>query len=171
MYAGSLLGPGRQLGPSRRALLETRRLTDYLPHTVSWVAWLLAAYGVGALLSTFPVGVVVVGVCHSNTDLWVPQRYTTIGSAGVAAGLALAAVVLRRLISRPRPDERDVAEDDRYRREATASVIAACGVLVAARWPGASACSARSCTRTAPPASAASTSCWPRARWPPARSR
>ena len=74
---------------------------------------------------------VVVGACRSNTDLWVPQRYTTIGSAGVAAGLALAAVVLRRLVSRPRPDERDVAEDDRYRREATASVIAACGVLVA----------------------------------------
>ena len=131
VYAGGLVGTGRQLGPSRRALLETRRLTDYLPHTLRWVAWLLAAYGVAALLSTFPVGVVVVTACRSNTDLWVPQRYTSISSAGVAAGLALAAVVLRRLVSRPRPDERDVAEDDRHRREATASVIAACGVLVA----------------------------------------
>jgi hypothetical protein len=130
VYAGALTGPGRQRGPSRRALLETRRLTDYLPDTVGRVAWLLAAYGVAALLSTVPTGTVVTTVCRSDTDLWVPQRYTTAGAAGVAAGLGLAAIVLRRLVTRPRPDGRDVAEDDTYRREATASVVAACGVLV-----------------------------------------
>lgn len=131
VYAGELVDPGRDLGPSRRALLETRRLTDYLPDTVRWVAWLLAGYGVAALLSTYPVGLVMTSACGSDTDLWVPQRYATIGAAGVAAGLALTATVLRRIVIRPRPDGRDVAEDDAHRREATAAVVAACGVLVA----------------------------------------
>jgi hypothetical protein len=131
VYVGELVRPGRDLGPSRRALLETRRLTDYLPDTVRRVAWLLAGYGVAALLSTYPTGAVMTSACGSDTDLWVPQRYATIGAAGVCAGLALAATVLRRVVTRPRPDGRDVAEDDAHRREVAASVVAACGVLVA----------------------------------------
>jgi hypothetical protein len=131
VYAGDLVGPGRDRGPSRRALLETRRLVDYLPDTVRRVAWLLAGFGVATLLSSYPVGATVTSVCGSDADRWVPQRYAAIGVAGVAVGLALAAGVLRWLVTRPRPAGRDVAADDAHRREVAAAVVAACGVLVA----------------------------------------
>jgi hypothetical protein len=134
---GELLAPGPDRGRARRALLETRTVTDYLPPSAQLVGWLLAAYAavvIGAGLVGGDPATSIASRCfvpHPYAGVWVGPDLTAPGVGAVAVGLGIAAAVLRRLVTRPRPAGVDVAEDDRARRETARALVAGCGILVA----------------------------------------
>lgn len=134
MLIDELVGSVPVRGPARRALLAPRRVADYLPRSARPVGALLAAYallaGVTALGGRRPV----IETCRSAVPLVTPwPNISTVAPALVATvlGLAVAALVLRRLVDRPRPAGWTVEDDDRDRRRSAAAVVAACAVLVA----------------------------------------
>lgn len=140
---GELAAPGPARGPARRALLETRRVADYLPPAARHVAALVAVYGlvlVVALLARRPLnggpGELVIAMCAGREGMflapWPDPVALVPGLLAVLAGLATAALALHLLARRARPAGVDVADDDRRRRETAAAVVAACAVLVAA---------------------------------------
>jgi hypothetical protein len=142
LLAGVLLGelsrPRLERGPARRALLETRRVADYLPGRSRLVAVMLVAYvltvaGTGLRSVISQLDTTVGDVCYEVGLIyaWPSAAATVPALAGVVLGLAAAAAVLRRIVLRPRPAGIEAAEDDRSRREAVTAVVTACALLVA----------------------------------------
>ena len=135
VLAGELLGRAPAPGPARRALLETRRVADYLPAAARPVAALLVAYAVLTAITLAPdAGSTVVTTCGDLVVLlspWPEPGHVLPALATVLLGLGVAALGLRQLVDRPRPAGLSIEQDDRARRESAAAVVAACAVLVA----------------------------------------
>jgi hypothetical protein len=145
VLAGVLAGEVSALrpsGPSRRALVEVRRVRDYLPPRATAVV-----AGAGVLLAGVTTATTVAGapddlgragralvyrcdgVLSGATGPWPGAYYAAPLAAVVVGGLLAAGVVLAQVVRRPRPDlPRE--DDDRVRRGAAEAVVAACGVLV-----------------------------------------
>lgn len=129
-------------GPLRAARLEVRRARDYLPRRLTWV---VAAAG-GVLLAILTVTT----AAGSADDLgragrslarqctpdmvtshgpW-PGSYYSLPLGGVVlTGLVVAALVLHRVVLRPRSGG-DAGVDDGLRRRTAEAVVGACGVLI-----------------------------------------
>lgn len=136
VLVGELLARAPAPGPARRALLETRRVADYLPPSARVVGALLGVYGVLSLAAATPgagSGVVVrtCGDMYGPYGRWPAAPAVVFPAlAVVLLGLTVAAVALRRLVDRPRPTGVPVEADDEARRATAAAVVAACAVLV-----------------------------------------
>lgn len=140
---GELAAPGPHLGAARRALLETRRVGDYLPGWSRSVAVLTAVFVlvtvgtslVGSADDRQRAGRAFARTCAdgsvSSAGPWPGAYYAVPTLVAVLTGLGVAGLVLRRVVSRPRPAGMDVERDDRARRAAASATTAACAVLVA----------------------------------------
>ncbi len=157
VLAGVLVGELRVTappGPVRSAGLEVRRMADYLPRrlfaAVASTAVLLAVVlavttAAGSADDIGRPGRALVRRCSATTTEgrgpWPGSFYAVPVLLVVACGLVLAAVVLVRVVRRPRPDAATLA-DDALRRRSAAAVTAAGGLLVAVPLAGISAVSA-----------------------------
>ena len=149
LLAGVLVGEAsiaRESGPTRTALIEVRAVRDYLPPVLT--RWLIALTGALAVLL---VGAGLLGGADdlgragrtltldcgggvaTSSGPWPGTFYGLPIAAAVLAGLVAAALVLGRIVGRPRlgADQAGRAEDDRLRRQSSRAVVAACGILVA----------------------------------------
>lgn len=141
VLAGALVGELRMPAPTgqvRRAELRVRRTTDYVPRglgllvagsTVALAVLVALTAGVGSTPSE------TLGClrqrAHWDADLWPGMRNTVPALSVVLIGLGLAALVLRRVVRRPRSAD-VVRFDDVSRRRSAEVVTAAAGVLVLA---------------------------------------
>jgi hypothetical protein len=130
-------------GPVRSAVLEVRRVRDYLPRRLGSVV-----AGATALLTLTLAATTATGsaddlgragrsfarrcsaVQGGSTGPWPGSFYAVPLAVVVIAGLLLAAFALHRVVRRPRQGEDPVA-DDGLRGLAAQAVVAACGLLVA----------------------------------------
>jgi hypothetical protein len=159
VLVGALVRPGPERGPARRALLETRRVANYLPSWTPVVRWTAIAYA-GLTVAGVLVGAPEVDggghpiVYYCNMDglglmpVWPSAGYLVPALVLVLVGLGAAAGALHLLVRRPRPTGVDVDHDDRARADAAAAVIAATAVLVAFPLAGLSLVAGRSLDET-----------------------
>jgi hypothetical protein len=139
-------------GQTRSAVVEVRRVRDYLPRGLA-TSVLAAAAGLLALITVTTVtaaaddlgraGRVLVlrcgpGLWHSHGP-WPGSFYSVPLAAAVATGLIGAGGALRVVIRRARTgaDPAAVAADDALRRRAARAITGACGILVALPLAGA----------------------------------
>ena len=130
-------------GELRSAVLETRRVRDYVPRATSWAVG--AAVVVGALLLTATtlagsaddlghagrqLAYRCTGALSGAAGPWPGSFYSLPLAAVVLGGLVATAVALRAVAHRPRQGE-ELAVDDALRRHAARAVVAAAGLLVA----------------------------------------
>lgn len=150
VLAGVLIGestaPRLASRDTRTAVLEVRRLRDYLPAHLTAVVAALAG-GLMAIL-------IVATATANGDDLGRAGRALTVTCPGglvkggtpwpgsyysiplavlLLTGLTMAAMAFHRVVGRPRPgtDAEIRAVDDFLRRRAGQRILAACGVLVA----------------------------------------
>ena len=143
ILGGALLGEITAPGPAgvvRRAQLRTRRATDYLPRVLSpvvlaaAVAFLAVSAATTALATPDDQGRAralecALGDMTAGHSPFPGSFYTVPALAAVLLGLALAALVLRRVAGRPQMAE-SAGTDDAVRRRSAEAVVAATGVLV-----------------------------------------
>jgi hypothetical protein len=148
---GVVVGELRVTAPpagERTALLEVRRVRDYLPHHLAGTV-LTAALLLSALLATttamgsaddlgrdgrslaYQCGALLSG----TVGPWAGSFYSLPLAAVVALGLLVAAVALRAVVRRPRQGA-DLLADDVLRRRAAQTVTAAAGLLVVVPFAG-----------------------------------
>ena len=148
---GVVLGELRVTAPpaaERRAVLEVRRVRDYVPRRLATVVVASATLLAGLLVTTTAMG--------SSDDLgregrwlarqcsdvlseargpWPGSFYSVPLAVVVGLGLIVAALALRQVVRRPRQGS-DLAADDSLRRRAAETVTAAAGLLVAVPFAG-----------------------------------
>jgi hypothetical protein len=143
VLGGALLGEITVPGPAggvRRAQLRTRRAADYLPRVLgpvvlaAVVAFFAVAAATTALATPDDQGRArelqcAMGDMTAGHGPFPGSFYTVPALAAVLVGLALAALVLRRIAGRPQMAELAEA-DDAVRRRSAEAVVAATGVLV-----------------------------------------
>lgn len=133
-------------GPTRTAVVEVRRVRDYLPPGLA-TAVLAAAAVLLALVTVTTVtagpddlgraGRALLLSCGpgswQNHSPWPGSFYSAPLAAMVAAGLITAGAALRVVIRRARTgtDPGVIAADDALRRRAARTITGACGILVA----------------------------------------
>jgi hypothetical protein len=146
VLVGEILRPRPDPGSARSAALEVRRARDYLPQpamafTVAAGVTLLVLLGTASALAASDdqgrTGRALTLACiNGSTSVtagpWPGAFYSAPIGAIVLAGLALAALIARRLVLRPRAtiDPPDLDRDESDRRQTARIVTAACGVLV-----------------------------------------
>jgi hypothetical protein len=149
LLAGVLVGEAsvaREPGATRTALIEVRSVRDYLPPVLTrWVGTLTGALAVLLIGAGWLGGADTLGRAGRSLNIdcgggetllaspWPGAFYGGPIAAAVAAGLVAAAVVLRRIVGRPRigADPALRVQDDELRRRSSRVVMAACGLLVA----------------------------------------
>jgi hypothetical protein len=143
VLGGALLGEvtaPRPAGEVRRARLRTRRAVDYLPARLgpvvlgATVTLVAVAGSTTALASADDQGRARALECATGDGTagqgpFPGSFYTVPALAAVLVGLALAALVLRRVVRRPQVAEL-ATSDDALRRRSAEVVVAAAGVLV-----------------------------------------
>lgn len=133
-------------GPTRRAVVEVRRVRDYLPPGLA-TAVAAATAALAALVTVTTVtagpddlgraGRVLLLSCGPDswqvTGPWPGSFYSVPLAVIVAAGLITAGSALRAVIRRARTgaDPDAMAADDALRRRAARTITGACGILVA----------------------------------------
>ena len=133
-------------GPTRRAVVEVRRVRDYLPRSLA-AAVTAAAAALAALVTWTTVTAGPDDLGRAGRDLllscgpdlretygpWPGSFYSVPLAAIVAAGLITAGSALRAVIRRARTgaDPDTVAADDALRQRAARTITGACGILVA----------------------------------------
>lgn len=130
-------------GTERRAALEVRRVSVYVPRRLGGVVAATSALLVAVMVVTTLTGspdelgragrALVLRCSATLTETagpWPGSYYTVPLAVIVAVGLACSALAARRIVRRPRQGEDPVA-DDALRREALGAVVAATGILVA----------------------------------------
>lgn len=148
---GVVLGELRVTAPpaaERRAVLEVRRVRDYVPRRLGTVvaasATLLSAVLVTttAMGSTDDLGREGRWLARQCSDAlseargpWPGSFYSLPLAVVVGLGLIIAAVAMRQAVRRPRQGS-DLAADDALRRRAAETVTAAAGLLVAVPFAG-----------------------------------
>ena len=141
-------------GELRSAVLETRRVRDYVPRATSWAVGSAVLVGAGLLTATTlagspdDLGRAGRSLAYRCTDTlsgaagpWPGSFYSLPLAAVVLGGLAATAIALRAVTLRPRQGE-DLAVDDALRRHAARAVVAAAGLLVAVPLAGVAAVTA-----------------------------
>jgi hypothetical protein len=144
-------------GRTRAAVLELRRVRDYLPRGLTRATAAATAVLAGLIAVTSAVAAPD-GLGRAGRDLqlacgsgllqtsgpWPGSFYTVPLAVLVAAGLVLAGGALRAVAGRARTgtDQESVAADDALRRRAAWTVTSACGILVAVPLAGLCAVSA-----------------------------
>jgi hypothetical protein len=131
-------------GPVRSAPVETRRVRDYLPPWLTravaaaflaLVVLLAATTFVGSADDMGRPGRVLSRSCGDYAEsagAWAGSFYSVPLAVVVAAGALVAVLALRRIVRRPRPQHAaGLHGDDGARRQSAATVVGACGVLVA----------------------------------------
>jgi hypothetical protein len=132
----------------RTAVLETRRVRDYVPFRLATVVLTAAVLLAGTLVTTTALGSTddlgragrtlfrqCSAVASEARGPWPGSFYSLPLAAVVGLGLLLAAVALHQVVRRPRQGT-DVAADDFLRRSAAETVTAAAGLLVAVPFAG-----------------------------------
>lgn len=148
---GVVLGELRVTAPpaaERRAVLEVRRVRDYVPRrlatAVAASATLLTAVLVTttAMGSTDDVGREGRWLARECSDAlreargpWPGEFYSVPLAVVVGLGLVVAAFALRQVVRRPRQGS-DLAADDALRHRAAETVTAAAGLLVTVPFAG-----------------------------------
>jgi hypothetical protein len=148
---GVVIGELRVTAPpagERTAVLERRRVRDYLPFRLASVVLTAAVLLAGTLVTTTALGSTddlgragrtllrrcsaLSGESHGP---WPGSFYSLPLAAVVGLGLLVAAVALHRVVRRPRQGA-DLAADDVLRRRAAETVTAAAGLLVVVPFAG-----------------------------------
>jgi hypothetical protein len=128
----------------RRAVVETRRIRDYLPQWPSralagaggvLVALLAATTAAGSPDDLGRAGRAVTAGCGQYLEAhgpWAGSFYSLPLAAVVLTGFLLAMLALWRVAGRPRPQDPsgDLLRDDAIRRRSATKVTGALGVLV-----------------------------------------
>lgn len=143
-----------QRGEVRSAVLETRRVRDYVPRATSWAVAAAVVVGAGLLTATTvtgsadDLGRAGRSLAYRCSDTlsgaagpWPGSFYSLPLAAVVLGGLAATALALRAVTLRPRQGE-DPWVDDALRRHAARAVVAAAGLLVAVPLAGVAAVTA-----------------------------
>lgn len=138
--------PDARNGTTREAMLEVRRVHDYLPKRLSRAVGAAGCVLFGLLALTTAMaspddqgraGRSLSRTCDAifseGSGPWVGSFYSVPLAIIVAVGLVLAGVVLRRILLRARPQDLvgRLGEDNFMRRRAASAVTGACGVLIA----------------------------------------
>lgn len=145
VLAGVLVGElqlGTPRGPVRQAVLEVRRIRDYVPRALG-----PAVLAAGALLAVLLVLTAAAGspddmgragrslvrrcsaVLTAGAGPWPGSYYAVPSAVVVLCGLLAAGAVLSRVVRRPRLSD-DLPVDEALRRSAAGSVTAAVGLLI-----------------------------------------
>ena len=132
-------------GPTRTAVVEVRRVRDYLPHGLAKAVLAAAAVLLALVTVTTATagpddlgrGTVLLSRCGPGSweghGPWAGSFYSVPLAAMVATGLIVAGVALRVVIRRARTgaDPDGVAADDALRQRAAWTITGACGILTA----------------------------------------
>ena len=148
---GVVVGELRVTAPpaaERTAVLETRRVRDYVPFRLAAVVLTATVLLAGLLITTTALGSTddmgragrtLFRRCSALTaegrGPWPGSFYSLPLAAVVGLGLLVAAVALHQVVRRPRQGG-DLAADDLLRRRAAEAVTAAAGLLVVAPLAG-----------------------------------
>jgi hypothetical protein len=148
---GVVVGELRVTAPpegERTAVLETRRVRDYLPWRLATVVLTAAVLLAGLLVTTTALGSgddmgragrtlyrQCSAVRSEASGPWPGSFYSLPLAVVVGCGLLLAAVALRQVVRRPRQGV-DRSADDVLRRRAAETVTAAAGLLVVVPFAG-----------------------------------
>ncbi|SCG40247.1 hypothetical protein [Micromonospora inositola] len=147
VLAGVVAGESRAVRPAgttRRAALETRQVRQYLPRRpltavavagAALTALLAATTAAGATDDLGRAGRSLAYDCGQFTGShgpWAGSFYSIPLALVVGVGVLVAALALRRVVGRPRPQAAagDLVPDDAERRRSAYAVTGACGVLV-----------------------------------------
>jgi hypothetical protein len=146
VLAGVIAGESRAVrptGPTRQAALETRQVRHYLPRRparavaaagVTLTALLTATTAAGSADDLGRAGRALAYDCGTVTGShgpWAGSFYSLPLALVVAAGVLIAALAVRRVVGRPRPQAAaDLGPDDAERRRSATAVTGALGVLL-----------------------------------------
>ena len=148
---GVVVGELRVTAPpaaERTALLETRRVLDYLPRRLAGVVLTAAVLLAGLLVTTTAMGsqddlgrdgrsllLRCSEVLTQSRGPWPGSFYSLPLAAVVGLGLLVAGAAMTQVVRRPRQGA-DLAADDVLRRRAAETVTAAAGLLVVVPFAG-----------------------------------
>jgi len=148
---GVVLGELRVTAPplaERRAVLEVRRVRDYVPRRLATVVAASISLLTALLVTTTSMGSAddlgrdgrwlarqCSDVLSEARGPWPGTFYSVPLAVVVGLGLIVAAVALRQVVRRPRQGS-DLAADDALRHRAAETVTAAAGLLVAVPFAG-----------------------------------
>lgn len=148
---GVVLGELRVTAPpaaERRAVLEVRRVRDYVPRRLASAVLASAALLTGLLLTTTAMGSAddlgragrqlfrqCSDVHSEGHGPWPGSFYSAPLAVVVGLGLLVAGLALRQVVRRPRQGS-DLGADDVLRRRAAETVTASTGLLVAVPFAG-----------------------------------